>query len=58
MDCIYAVRKALAHSRPITAEQRHVLECSSGYILGHIQPKSAAQRLSHTYPHCIEKIGA
>ncbi|MGJ8558954.1 MAG: Swt1 family HEPN domain-containing protein [Litorimonas sp.] len=58
MDCIYAVRKALAHSRPITSEQRYVLECAGGYILGRIQPKSAAKILPNTNPHFIRNIGA
>lgn len=58
MDCIYAVRKALAHSRPITSEQRHVLECASGHILGLIQPKSTTEILPDTDLQFVRKIGA
>lgn len=43
MDYIYAVRKALAHSRPITAEQRRVLECASRYIFDLLKPSPIAQ---------------
>lgn len=58
MDCIYAVRKALAHSRPITSEKRHVLACASGYILDRIQAKSATVTLSDTDLKFARKIGA
>ena len=42
MDRIYIMRKALAHSRHIIAEQRLILRCASSYILSLIQP--------HPYP--------
>jgi hypothetical protein len=51
MDCIYAVRKALAHSRPITSEQRHVLTCASGYILGLIKSASCHEREICYFPY-------
>lgn len=41
MDRVYIVRKALAHSRHITPEQRLILRCAARYILSLIQPENA-----------------